>query len=401
MGKPLTERFIQQSVAEKLNKEYYRRRTAYVSTEAYTNLKRADVLLAFMRAPKRPYVVVVEAKSRSTIRQLRLRKPQGGGAGRLLRLLVTVTLAAGIAYAGYRRQLDGPYLLALFAGAGALLFWAIGRVSVRLLRAVPAIRQLAQYPANESWLAMGKQTFPDAGSLTVLRKQCRKNGVGLILVDDRGRLTFPEIPRPRHTFNDYLSRYGRRSEILATIDHHPNYGPTPPERRQNRRRLLYFLVLLVITAGLILLVYEGEPGKTTEPAPPPAASTPEGVDIDGETADFDRVSDRDPVAPAPAALDICPPVHPNRPTFVVVDGEFTPDEVQVRLTQLLAAGLRGHDVLPAACLERGDPEASVITTGEDFASPELADAAALRYRSLLESLGVPVENSEVRQLTGQ
>ena len=190
MGKPLSERFIQQAVAERLNKDYYRRRTAYVSTEAYTQLKRADVLLAFMRAPKRPYVVVVEAKSRNTIRQLRLNKHTGEWAGRLFYLLPLIGLSAYLGYWGYSYQWGGMLWGFVLVAANLLAIMVLNILHQKLLRSIPAIRQLGRYPANESWVAVGEDTFVQAGNLSVLRKHCRKNGVGLILVNDRGNLSF-------------------------------------------------------------------------------------------------------------------------------------------------------------------------------------------------------------------
>ena len=93
-NKTLTERFIQNTVAERLNKEYYRRKSAYVATEVYTRLNRADVFIAFMRARNRPYVVVIEAKSRTTIHQLKLKEAphRVRWAGRIFTIVLIVGL---------------------------------------------------------------------------------------------------------------------------------------------------------------------------------------------------------------------------------------------------------------------------------------------------------------------
>ena len=137
----MAERFIQQAVARELNRRYYRRRPAYVSTEVYTELRRADVLLAFMRAPGRPYVVVVEAKSRNTIRQLNLHRGERGGPWRWLPWLLVV--AALVYYAT-----GGDTRICLAAATGGGLLRALLHRSVS---GVPALRQLARCPANESW----------------------------------------------------------------------------------------------------------------------------------------------------------------------------------------------------------------------------------------------------------
>ncbi|WP_116105914.1 hypothetical protein [Lewinella sp. IMCC34191] len=400
MGKPLSERFIQQSVAERLNKDYYRRRTAYVSTEAYTKLKRADVLLAFMRAPKRPYVVVVEAKSRTTIRQLRLSKHGEKGAGRLLSVVLLAFVSAYLGHRGLEEGWAMPVLVLALIGSNLALYFIVMRVQLRFLRSVPAIRQLGQYPANESWLAVGKNTLRDPIELSTLRKHCRKNGVGLILVDARGRLFYREIPRPRHIFNDYLSRYGRRSEILATIDHQPTYGPTPPEKRQNRRRLFSVLVILLVVAGLVMLVYGEDPIKETSEGSIPALPTPEGVDIGGGPVDFEALADTtgDATPTANPTPPRCPELKPNEVAYVVVDGLYADADASVRMTRLRAAGIRGHEMIAATCLDRDARAPAAVTTGKRYAGPQDAREAARRYRALLASLRVPVDTVEVRRL---
>ena len=399
MGKQMSERTIQHAVAEQLNKKYYRRRTAYVSTEAYTKLKRADVILAFMRAPNRPYVVVVEAKSRSTVRQLRLRSQRNGSGLRWLRVAPAVVFSAVLGYTAYRHIWDPIFLLALLGAGNVLLLLVFDALSLRLLKSIPAIEQLGRYPANESWIAVGTDTFLQSKNLNVLRKHCRKNGVGLIQVDPQGRLTFSEIPRPRHTFNDYLSHYGRRSEILATIAHQPKYGPTPPERRQNRRRLASIALLLGITSLLIYLSYglEAPPPPAEDRPEPVEYATPEDVEIDQGPLDLPSLSDTSPRSPAPPAPD-CPPAEPNQPVYYVVDAFLSAEEAEVRLTQLRAAGFRGHDRIPAACFLEGGSTAWAITTGERYLNPAAARRARDSYAELLDQLAAGPSDPTVSSL---
>ena len=399
MGKHLSERAIQQAVAEQLNKKYYRRRTAYVSTEAYTKLKRADVILAFMRAPNRPYVVVVEAKSRTTVRQLRLRSQQSGRGWWLLRVGPPVVFSALLGVLAYRYAWEPILFLFLLAGGNAALVLLLNALSLRLLRSIPAIEQLGRYPANESWIAVGTDTFLHAKNLAVLRKHCRKNGVGLIQVDPRGGLTFPEIPRPRHTFNDYLSRYGRRSEMLATIAHQPQYGPTPPERRQNRRRMAGIVALVGITFLLIYWGYRAdEPGPSAqEPVAREEYATPEEITLEPGPVELPTATAPDPRSPAPPAPD-CPPAERNQPVFYVVDAYLSPEEAEVRLAQLRAAGFRGHERIPAACFADGDTTGWAITTGERFLNPDAALQARDRYAALLEQMSAGIARPRVSSL---
>ena len=349
MGSPLRERFIQHAVAERLNRQYYRRRSSYVNTEVYTRLRRADVLLAFMRTPGRPYVVVVEAKSRSTIHQLRLRTNARSArwTGRVISLLLIVGLLLFVGYEWYFNAWNTLLLLALFVVGSAAVTGLVTRFQLRFTQRIAAIEQLGRYPANESWIAVGSDTFVQQQEERELHHQCRKCGVGLIVVNPAGKLALRVKPRPRHAFNDYLSRYGKRSDILSQIEQNPNYGPTPPERRQNRRRFFHIALLLSLTGVLILLGYERTYGPVVpDPFADPRYRSPEvvigspsgtvGGEVFGPTVA--------PAAPPPE----CTVGLKGR--FVVVDALLPREEANRRLSVLRAAGLRGHELMRAGCL---------------------------------------------------
>ena len=394
MADTLPERFIQDAVAERLNARYYRRRPAYVSTEVYTSLKRADVLLAFMRAPGRPYVVVVEAKSRTTIHQLRLRNNPSLAAwtGRLLALSLIVGLSLFLGYEWYFNAWNTLLLLAVFLLGSAAITALVNQLGLNFVRSVGAIKQLGQYPANESWIAVGTDTFARAEEARVLHQQCRKAGVGLIVVNPAGKLSLRVIPRPRHTFNDYLSRYGKRQSILAEINRNPDYGPTRPERRQNRRRFLNIAVLLALVGTLVLLGYEQRYGPVVpDPFTDPRYDSPEDLTIGG--------NDFSPAAPPAVLPPDCPAVPLNEERFVVVDAVLPREEANVRLGVLSAAGMRGHELLHGGCLDgAGATDLLVVYTGKVYANGPRAEETARAYRGLLGKLGVPVVAGEARGL---
>ncbi|THH40668.1 ABC transporter permease [Neolewinella litorea] len=401
MAAPLTEKFIQHAVADRLNGDHYRRRSAYVSTEVYTRLKRADVLLAFLRTRSRPYVVVVEAKSRNTIHQLKLRVNRGRAewTGRLLSMGLVVGLSAIVGYQWYFNAFNTLLLLAVFLIGSILITAVVTALRLRFARSISAIEQLGRYPANESWIAVGEDTFVNREEYRILHQQCRKNGVGLIVIDARGRLSLKQIPRPRHVFNDYLSRYGRKQEIMEVIGRRPAYGATPAERRQNRRRFLNMALLLALVGLLMLLVYEGNYGPVVpDPFADPRFRTPADVKIQGpaQEAPADPFgTGTEPAKPAPE----CPPVGINEISYVVVDAVLPGEEANRRFQQLAAAGIRGHERLPAACLRDVPATGEVaLYTGTRYASAAAAREAERAYRNLLERVGLAPQYGQAVQL---
>ena len=388
MGSPLRERFIQDAVAERLNRQYYRRRSAYVNTEVYTRLKRADVLLAFMRAPGRPYVVVVEAKSRSTIHQLKLRTDarKARWTGRLISLLLIVGLLLFVGYEWYFNAWNTLLLLGLFVVGSVAITALITRLQLRFSQRIGAIEQLGRYPANESWIAVGSDTFVQPEQERELHRQCRKSGVGLIVVNAAGKLALRQKPRPRHAFNDYLSRYGKRKDILAHIERDPEYGATPPERRQNRRRFLHIALLLTLTGLLVLLGYERTYGPVVpDPFADPRYRSPEVV-IGGPSGSSRGEVFGPNMAPAVPHPDCMTELEER---FIVVDALLPREAANRRLSVLRAAGLRGHELIRAGCIGEAGGLLAVYT-GQGYPNLARAEETARAYRELLTELGVPV-----------
>ncbi|MBC6996103.1 hypothetical protein QWY85_04750 [Neolewinella lacunae] len=380
----LTERFVQNAVAEQLNRQYYRRKPAYVVTEAYTRLKRADVFLAFMRTHKRPYVVVVEAKSRTTIHQLTLRDDPDKlrWAGRLITIGLIAGLSAVLGYQWYFNALNTVLLLALFLLGAGLITKAIALLELSALRSVGAIEQLGRYPANEQWIAIAEDAFAKPAQYRALRRQCRKNRVGLIVVTAAGKLLLREIPMPRHTFNNYLGSYGKQSDILKIIEKNARYGPTPPERRKTRRQLLNALVMVSTVSIMGAIAYE-ENVRPVVPDPFAAAIFTDSIKVD--TADVAAIDSTRAVTWAPD----CTGLQVSRRGFIVVDALLSEENANRRLAKLSAAGIVFVRAIPTECLHSWPaPGRLAIWTGEVFPDRPAANAAAHRYQQQLLAAGL-------------
>ncbi|MFT5998056.1 MAG: hypothetical protein ACI81P_000503 [Neolewinella sp.] len=420
----LTERFIQNTVAERLNKEYYRREPAYVNTEVYTQLKRADVFIAFMRARKRPYVIVVEAKSRTTIHQLKLKEEPRRirWAGRGVAIALIVGLSATLGYQWYFNAMNTLLLLAVFVLGSSLISSMIRRLALSSLGSISAIAQLGRYPANEKWIAVGEDTFARPEEYEVLKRQCRKNGLGLLVVTEKGKIRRILIPEPRHAFNDYLSDYGKRKSILAQIDKRPDYGPTPPERAKQRRQVLNGAVLLAVVGLLALLGYEDrvrpivpDPFADSYPIGAPTSVLDVRVPVQGDelrqrkdtgipfpeqegTASGD-VSVDDAAGGADAGTVAvgrqgatgpdCSSLVIDRRSFIVVDAILNPESAKARLAELSAAGIPGMQRISTDCLNSWPaPGRETLYTGILYPNRPAAAAAARAYNELLQAKGM-------------
>lgn len=388
--RPLAEKFIQESVARQLNSKYYQRKSVYANTEEYTRLKRADVFLAFMRAPGRPYVVIVEAKSRTTIHQLQLKDhpDRARVAGNLLSLMLIVGLSVLLGYQWYFNALNTLLLLGLFSLGTYLITRWITRLELSVLGSIGAIEQLDRYPANEKWIAIGEDSIVQAIHLRRLQRQCQKKGIGLIVVARNGSMQLQEIPTPRHTFNNYLEDYRKHRDIRKKIERRPDYGRTPPERRKFVRQLSSALLLLGGVVFLGLLTYEENYGPvipdpfeegyledvvTNANEDPPPATQREGA-LDDEA----RVAD-------------CSSLIVVQRSFIVVDALLRGEKARARLQLLRQAGIPALRTAPTECLNSW-PAAGRETLYLDtlYDSRPAAKAAAVRYRTMLEAQNIPV-----------
>lgn len=388
--KTISERFVQDAVAERLNKKYYRRKHVYEGTETYTGLRRADVLIAFMRAPKRPYTVVIEAKSRTTIHNLKLKnnadKQLWWSRGLALVLIGALVIITG--YEWYVNALNTLLLLLVFVGGVSLIGLLIRWLDFSFTKSISAIEQLAGYPANESWIAIADDTFVKRSEYLTLQRQCRKNGVGLIVVSSRGRLSLKVKPKPRHEFNDYLARYGKKRAIMAKIEKTSRYGPTPAERARRYRQTANFLAGLAFVGGMGLLSYEENYG--------PVVIDP----IATGHFEIPAIFSTDTVKQVPFELPETSPILTEQScdilaisdrSFLVADQICkTPAEALARLATLRSAGVNDLVYVSASCFRSWAREDRfVVHTNVIYPDRDAAQKAAKTHRNQLDELGLP------------
>ena len=192
-----------------------------------------------------------------------------------------MVLSGALGYQWYFNALNTILLTAIFL-LGSILITAIVRwLELNALKSVSAIEQLGRYPANEQWIAIGEDTFVNPAEYRTLLRQCRKNRIGLIVVTAGGKMRVKAEPAPKHTFNNYLGRYGKKRIVLKAIEQDAEYGPTPPERKKRRRQSFNILVLLALVGVLSLLAYD----ETVAPVVPDPfmESAPEGGRCTQET----------------------------------------------------------------------------------------------------------------------
>lgn len=406
MGKKtLTESFVQHTVAERLNKDYYRRRSAYVATEAYTRLKRADVFLSFFRTRGQPYVVVVEAKSRTTIHQLKLKEAPGQvrWASYLVTAALIVGLSAALGYQWYFNAVNTLLLLALFLLGSGLISAVISRLALSVLGSISAIEQLGRYPANEKWIAVGEDTFARPADYQTLYRQCKKNGIGLLVVTAKGKMHRRLIPEPRHTFNDYLGSYGKKAEMLSVMSKSPAYGPTPPERAKRWRQMTNAASLLAVVGLLALIAYEENnrpviPDPFAEPHPTALASEivspihTDSIFQEGAAAGAERLEKEQGSRPPLG----CQALSITSRAFLVVDALLTEDKVPARLEELRQAKITDFRAIPTDCLNSWPaPGRYAIYKDSVFSSRPAASRVAKAHKAALEEAGLPFKYGNV------
>ncbi|MEZ4959477.1 MAG: hypothetical protein R2830_06660 [Saprospiraceae bacterium] len=196
---PLTENIIKK-VALRFFRHYYKYRlryedqpvTAKYDLEGVGGIV-ADGYYSFKKVDGKPFVATFEATSIGTREEV-IYKPQqkvlfwdGFAVATVLTLLF-----AGLNYFYGFHELTGTRLaarigLTLFSLLVCLVAFYLIAKNFSRYRYIYAIEQFKKYYADEQWVALASDVFPNSNDkyLRELKNQCVNNGFGLLMIDDK------------------------------------------------------------------------------------------------------------------------------------------------------------------------------------------------------------------------
>ncbi len=224
----LSEKTVQDTAQIFLYQKYSKRARSgrlFSRTEVRTRQKfggkRADGLLAFQHYFWGTYVVSMEAKSFKTLSSIKPRRDANLLIWNSFKAGLKFCIITGMFFALYRLD-DGflQYILPLnMLVCGALIY---GFFTVHSYRhqTVKVINQLAQYPANERWLAFSKDSLDklEKDKLRALDKICKNKGIGIVVVSQKGRAKIRRSASMKWKwFGDFLTYYSHEKKIREAI----------------------------------------------------------------------------------------------------------------------------------------------------------------------------------------
>lgn len=225
---PLPEITVQHTAQQFLFQRYRkkaRKGKIFSRTEVRTRRKfggkRADGLLAFQHYFWGTYVVSMEAKSYKTLSNIKPRRDDTLFLKNSFMAGLNLCVFSGMFFAIYR--MDDSFLQFMLPlnvlVCGALTY---GFFTVHSFRHKTAavIRQLAQYPANERWLAFSQDSLEkmQKEKLRSLDLICKGRGIGIIVVSGNGRAKVRRSASMRWKwFGDFLAYYSCERNIRQVI----------------------------------------------------------------------------------------------------------------------------------------------------------------------------------------
>lgn len=224
----ISEQQVQNTALVFLKKRYKKSagwRRTFAATELRTRKKygskRADGLIAFRHLLWGTYVVSIEAKSAKTLGAIRPRSDLNTLLWNCFKVGIIACLLSGAFLTLYKQ--DGPYyqyalpMNILFGVALTYGFFTKNSVRHQIIKVV---KQIKQYPANRQWLACSADSLDRLSDKKQkeLLSICKTQGIGLLYVDKKNRVTVLVKPKFRWKWlGDFLSYYSREREIRGQI----------------------------------------------------------------------------------------------------------------------------------------------------------------------------------------
>ena len=184
--------------------------------------KRADGLLAYKRRITGSlYVVSMEAKSYKTLDAITPRRDTWSWIKNSVYYATLIALGSGAVFA--YQMMDTPQQAMLYVinlWVALIILVAILTRNANFNRTMPVYKQILQYPANEQWISISKDSYE------MIPKHLRKpfvkvlkaRGIGLLIVNSKKFVHRVHKPRKqRKWLGTYLKYYSLENEIRAYL----------------------------------------------------------------------------------------------------------------------------------------------------------------------------------------
>lgn len=227
----LTEKHIQQKSILFLENHYqnkYEPTSIYSQREVRTNKKykkkRADGFLCFHSSAREEHTISIEAKSHKTLGSL---LPVWNDKDFIFSLVTAILLAVLIGY--IYNNLEWYWMTLIFISA--LIAGFLISLLISLLfepdhfKSMPVMNQVDQYPANEKWVAISKDSlnlasikksdFQRRNNYENLLRIARKKGVGILVISRKREEILIE---PVFKKGNYLDCYCLAHKVRQNIN---------------------------------------------------------------------------------------------------------------------------------------------------------------------------------------
>lgn len=222
--KPLTEQDIKK-IALRYLRAYYRYRPFEGQVVASLDMQGeggivADGYLSFQEKGGKNFLATFEATSYGTQQEVRyeIQRQQLRWDAAAVAFVLASGVLLGKQIVGYQVAAHYPFGYALLA---VMVVWlAFFMIYIGVFRKIGryryiyAVEQFKQYHANEQWIAIGDDVFPSLEDpyYKELRRQCVKNGFGMLLIDREEHSRVLVTPARVEVF-----QHRRRSLVFESI----------------------------------------------------------------------------------------------------------------------------------------------------------------------------------------